>query len=284
MDIISKIKRGLRYIIKGVPTYYTTANVILLEPSNKLRGNNIIVTGGGRGLGYAMAKKFVQEGANVLIAGRNIEKLEKSAEELQCKALFLDVQDVNSFSSFLELAERSLGDKINCLVNNAGISLHEGNFMKVTPESFDNQFNTNLKGGYFLTQQFLKYVDDNNITKANVIFITSEKGIFVDNMPYGLTKCALNSLTQALANEYIRKGIRINAIAPGVTTSDMTGYKPEGNLYAYFQMNRRLYLPEEVAEIASFILSDAAHCLSGQIIAVNEGKTVNRPLEIRCFD
>ena len=59
MNIISKIKRGLRYIIKGVPTYYTTANIILLEPSNKLRGNNIIVTGGGRGLGYAMAKKFV---------------------------------------------------------------------------------------------------------------------------------------------------------------------------------------------------------------------------------
>lgn len=59
MEIISKIKRGLRYIIKGVPTYYTTANIILLEPSNKIRGNNIIVTGGGRGLGYAMAKKFV---------------------------------------------------------------------------------------------------------------------------------------------------------------------------------------------------------------------------------
>ena len=96
----------------------------------------------------------------------------------------------------------------------------------------------------------------------------------VDDRPYGLTKAALNSLVQGLAYRYIKYGIRMNAIAPGVTLSDMIGNK-SGNLYAPSQVTSRIYLPEEVAEIAAFLLSEESNLLNGQILVCNEGKTIN---------
>ena len=97
----------------------------------------------------------------------------------------------------------------------------------------------------------------------------------VDERPYGLTKAAINSLVQGLAYRYIKEGIRINAVAPGVTSSDMTGYKSEGNLYLQNHSTNRVFLPEEIAEIACFLLSDVSNLLNGQILYANEGNTIN---------
>ena len=154
MDKKATLKRVLRYILKGVPNVTVTADIHYTAPSEKLRGKRVIVTGGGRGLGYAMAKKFKDEGADVLIAGRNAEVLRESAERIGCKYLQLDVQDTGAFAQFIDEADRMLGGA-DCLVNNAGISLHENGFLDVSPEQFDMQFNTNLKGAFFLTQAFI---------------------------------------------------------------------------------------------------------------------------------
>lgn len=283
MKIKKFIKRGIQYILHGVPTQYVKANVAFLQPNEMLKGKNIIITGGGRGLGAAMAEKFTREGANVLIAGRSESTLKETVARIGCKYCVLDVTKISDFSTFIRKADMMMGG-INCLVCNAGISLHEGSFMNVNPDTFDAQISTNLKGSYFLAQEFIKYVLEKKLNNANILFVSSEKGVYVDYLPYGLTKRAINSLTQALANEYIHYGIRVNAIAPGITASDMTGLSAEGNLYASYQINRRVYLPEEVAEVASFLISDASSCLSGQILICDEGKTVNRPLEIKVFD
>ena len=124
------------------------ANISYLQPNNQLVGKKIIVTGGGRGLGFSMAKKFISEGAEVLIAGRSEKTLKASVEEIGCKYLLLDVQNVDSFKTFIEEADHMLGGA-NCLVNNAGISLHENGFLDVNPKQFDSQFDTNLKGAFF---------------------------------------------------------------------------------------------------------------------------------------
>lgn len=282
MELKATIKRCANYILHGIQPTDIRAEISYLQPNNKLNGKKIIITGGGRGLGASMAEKFVKEGAEVLIVGRTEKTVKETAERVSCKYLTLDVSKTESFANFIKQADQML-DGIDCLVNNAGISLHEGSFMNVTPDSFDKQITTNLKGCYFLTQEFIKYILQKDIKNSNVLFISSEKGVYVDYMPYGLTKCAVNSLTQALANQYIQSGIRVNAIAPGVTASEMTGYDANGNLYAPFQINRRIYLAEEVAEVAAFVLSDASKCLSGQIFICDEGKTVNRPLEIKVF-
>lgn len=82
-------------------------------------------------------------------------------------------------------------------------------------------------------------------------------------------------MVQGLACLFVKDGIRINAVAPGITASDMTGFKVDGNLYLAGNATERVYLPEEVAETACFLLSDASGCISGQVIVCNNGKTIN---------
>ena len=269
---------GIKHYLKKVlsiikPSKIVKANISFLEPNHRLEGKKIIITGGNRGLGFSMAQKFVSEGADVLIAGRNEEALKDSSQKIGCKYLVYDVADVSKAESFLEKSDQMLGG-VNVLVNNAGISLHEGNIRNVTPEQYDAQFNINLRGAYFLTQKFINLYETNHRTNGSVLFLSSERGQHVDDLPYGIIKAAVNSLTQGLAKLLIRNDIRVNAIAPGITATEMTGRTSE-NLNAPNYSTGRYYLPEEVAEVACFLISDAASCLSGQILVCNNGKSVN---------
>lgn len=272
MSIKSRLKHLVSFLLHGVPNP-VYANISYLSPNETLRGKKVVITGGGRGLGFSMAKKFVAEGAEVLIAGRNIKVLEESAKKLKCKYLQLDVSNPSEFDAFMDKAEELLGG-LNVLVNNAGISLHENTFFDVTPETFDKQVDTNFKGAFFLTQTFIRHIK-NTDTKACVLFVSSETGDTMDFRPYGFTKAAINSMVQGLAYLFAKEGIRINAVAPGITASDMTGLSTEGDISYRGNIPGRVYMPEEVAEVAAFLISDAAGCVSGQIITCNNAKTVN---------
>ena len=273
MNLTHQIKPAISYLIKGKAQVNITPTICYSSPNNILDGKRIIVTGGGKGLGFSMAKKFTQEGANVLIVGRDVNVLEESADLIGCQYLELDVTHTNNFHKFIEKSVEKLGG-VDCLVNNAGISLHENTFFDVNEETFDAQISTNFKGPFFLTQSFLKYIIQNN-QKGNVLFISSETGNTMDFRPYGFTKAAINSMVQGLAYLFRKQNIRINAVAPGITASDMTGIKHDGNLYAGNYATGRFYLPDEVAEVACFLLSDISGCLSGQIITCNNAQTVN---------
>ena len=269
-----RIKKTLNLILGLIrPVNKTVASITYTVPNNRLKGMNIIITGGGRGLGAAMAEKFVNEGANVLIAGRNENTLKETANKIGCQYLVLDIANVASFEKFLDDTESKIG-KINGLVNNAGISLHESTFFDVTPETFDSQISVNMRGGYFLTQKLTKRWLDNS-QKGNVLFVSSETGDMMDFRPYGFTKVAVNSMVQGLAYLFAKQGIRINAVAPGVTMSDMTGKRSTDNIYYSRNMLGRIYMPEEVAETACFLMSDVAGCISGQIITCNNAKSIN---------
>ena len=97
----------------------------------------------------------------------------------------------------------------------------------------------------------------------------------MDFRPYGSTKAAINSMVQGLAYLFAKEGIRVNAVAPGITASDMTGLSTEGDISYRGNISGRVYMPEEVAEVAAFLISDAAGCVSGQIITCNNAKTIN---------
>lgn len=270
MDLKKNIKAFIRLLQKRK---IIKANITLLEANQRLEGKKIVITGGTRGLGYAMAKKFIEEGAEVLITGRNKDNLEKAAKTIGCKYIQYDVTDFARLDSFVEQADKML-DGANVLVNNAGISLHEGTIRNVSYEQFDKQINTNLKGAYFLSQKFLCLYEKKHRTNGSILFLSSERGQYVDDLPYGIIKAAINSLTQGLAKMLIRNNIRINAIAPGITATDMTGVT-KSDLYADDYSTGRFYLPEEVAEIACFLICDASNCLSGQIIVCNNGNSIN---------
>lgn len=272
MSIKHKILTTLQTIVNG-PAKQITAEIKFIFPSQRLSNKHIVITGGGRGLGKAMAQKFIAEGAKVLICGRNEKVLISTANEIGAQYLKLDTTDTASFPFFIERARQKLG-RIDTLVNNAGISLHENDFFEVTPDTFDLQFATNLKGPFFLTQEFIKHLKS-TMTAGQVLFISSEAGETVDYRPYGFTKGAINSMVKGLANLFRLDNIRINAVSPGITASEMTGVDASGNINANDYGCGRFYLPEEIAETACFLLSDAAGCISGQIITCNNAQTVN---------
>lgn len=273
MSLSLLLKRAISYILHGTPIVNITAGITYTNSSEILKGKRIIITGGSRGLGLAMAKKCIEEGAIVLITGRNEDSLKKISKELGCKYSVLDIRETKNFNAFIEQAQNELG-AIDGLINNAGISLHEATFFDVNTNTFDDQIATNLRGPYFLTQSYINYLLKHKL-KGNILFISSEAGETVDYRPYGYTKAATNSIVKGLANLFRKEGIRINAIAPGVTVTDMTGVASNGNLYAGDYGEGRYYLPQEIAEVASFLLSDTSGCISGQIITCNNAQTVN---------
>ena len=278
MGLIEYLKRGARFVLFGVPEYKTTVEIHVMESQNLLQGRNIIVTGGGRGIGYYVAKKSIDEGANVLITGRNEKTLKEAVDKLGEHAQYVvsDVSKVKEIDSFLDKAKKCFhGNKIDSLVSNAGISLHEGNFHNVTEEDWDIQMDTNLKGNYFLVKKFVEYLEQQEDKKGNIVVITSERAKRPDDIPYGLTKVATSSFVQAIAHKVIAEGIRINGVGPGVTTSDMTGILRE-NIHAEWQVGKRCFVQEEIAEVVNFLLADTSACISGEIITCNQGNHIAR--------
>lgn len=272
MSILSRLKSIISVALHGErETVY--AQIACLGPNNSLKDKKIIVTGGGRGLGFHMAKCFKENGADVLIVGRNEETLSQSAREIGCNYLKLDITDYSTFDEFVQNADNIL-QGVNVLVNNAGISLHEPTFFDVTPEGFNRQMSTNFTGPFFLTQSFAKKMRDDG-RKASILFISSETGDTVDCRPYGFSKGAVNSMVRGLAYLFKKSRIRVNAISPGVTASDMTGLSDSGNLSAGDYGTGRYYLPDEIAQMATWIISDVTDCMSGQIITCNNGQTIN---------
>ena len=268
------LKRGFKYVTTESKQPIVKVEVVQKKPQDLFKGKSYIITGGGSGLGFSIAENLAKNGAKVIITGRNEEKLKKSCDSLGKNASYkvCDMQDVDSVIKMIdECCEKNAVDGI---VNNAGVSLHEWDFLKVTKEGYDSQFETNLRGSYFATQEYIRIMLDKKLG-GNVLFISSEAGTMCDDLPYGLTKRAIDSLTEALSFKYYKQGIRVNAIAPGVTATEMTKIDVNSDLYSA-NTSGRIFVPEEVAETALFLLSDNSKCVSGQIIHTNGGNHIKR--------
>lgn len=273
------IRKAAKFIVFEQPKEKVFVNVAQIRYGGILKDKHIVITGGGSGLGLAMAKKFASEGAKVLIVGRNEDKLKKAIGEIESGEASYSVFDVSKAdmaNEFFAQCQRKLDAPIDCFVSNAGVSLHENIFTNVTLEGFDRQFDTNMRGNYFLCKAFLEMKLKEKVDNANLLCISSETGNQAYDIPYGMTKAAVNSMVKAFSRRVYQHGIRVNAIAPGVTLSDMTKEYAEasdGNLYRDCASGR-IFKPEEVAEVACFLLSDASRCISGEIIHTNAGNHI----------
>ena len=272
-NVKNYIKRGIKYILNEHTQPIVKVEVFQKNYEKIFNDKIFLVTGGSSGIGYCIAEKLVQENSFVIITGRNEDKLKSALNKLgtNCEYIVYDVRDIDKASQTIEYIYEKYG-KLDGLINNAGVSLHEWDFLKVTPEGFDKQFYTNLKGSFFLTQSYVEKVITNR-KAGNVIFISSERGSMADVIPYGLSKASINSLVQGLSYQYYKQGIRFNAVAPGVTVSDMTKIKKEDDLYSD-NNSGRIFMPEEVAEIVTYLLSDYSKCISGEIIHCNGGNQI----------
>ncbi|HFD33138.1 MAG TPA: SDR family oxidoreductase [Gammaproteobacteria bacterium] len=235
-----------------------------------------IVTGGSKGIGKAIVKKLLQLKVKVALTyahdNATAETLEKELDLLQTPFLIIksDVTKLSDIVPLYQKIEEYWQAPVNYLVNNAGV-LKQGDFFAIAESEWDWIINTNLKGPFFLSQEFMKRYNNGNI--VNIASIGGQIG--GDKAPhYASSKGAIISLTKSLARLGSRKNIRVNAVAPGWI---------ETKIFSQQQLSRlqkeakqaiplgRLGKPHEVADAVAFLLSDDASFITGHCLNVNGG-------------
>jgi len=238
-----------------------------------------IVTGGGSGIGLAIAEKFTQNGIITIIAGRDKVKLEAAQLKLGdlCHAMVCDLSDLKSIPAFVEKVIQQFG-QIDILVNNAGINLKK-EFTEVTDEEFQSIITTNLCSVFSISREVVKHMLARG--SGNIINISSMAAQY--GLPkviaYSASKTAIDGITRAMAVELSPKGIRVNAIAPGFIYSAMTekalNSDPERKAKVFGRTPMgHMGQPEDIGETAYFLTSDAAKYITGVVLPVDGGNSI----------
>jgi|WP_296455923.1 3-oxoacyl-[acyl-carrier protein] reductase len=246
-------------------------NIGHLTPSELLKGHVILITGATGGMGKAISKKCVTQGAKVILADKEERKLHELQKEIgyASHSVCFDIRDISQYHHVFEDADAFFGN-IDCIVNNAGVSYHEGDFMNVTEESWDVQMEINLKAPYFLTQEWIRYYRRKNMKSGRIVMMASDTSGMGSTIPYGLSKAGISSFTYGLAKRLIIDGVRVNAIAPGTTLTPMTDDFTHGEVCRATTQGKRALFPEEIAELCVFLLSDLSTCVSGNVFGCSE--------------
>ena len=238
-----------------------------------------IVTGAGTGLGEACAKALAEAGASIVASGRRKELLNRVVSEIHTRggkalAIPTDVTRKEEVSSMVSEALKSFG-KVDILVNNAGINLVKP-FLKLTEQEWDAVLNTNLKGCFYCCQAVGKgMVERKSGSIINMVSVFGLTG-FMNISPYIASKGAIVQLTRALAVEWARYNVRVNAIAPSYIETEMTKRDIESD-ERVLQFNlskipmRRSGKPHELAGVVVFLASEASSFVTGETIAVDGG-------------
>ena len=244
---------------------------------NLLKDKVAIVTGAGRGIGRAIALKYAQEGANVVITDLKIdETVEAFIEELKGLGVKAKAYASNAtnFDDAHKLVEEVLADfgRVDVLVNNAGIT-RDGLMMRMTEEQWDLVINVNLKSAFNLihavTPVMLKQKAGSIINMASVVGVSGNAG----QTNYSASKAGMIGLAKSIAKELGSRGVRANSIAPGFIITDMThALSDEVRKQWEAQIPlRRGGTPEDVANVATFLASDLSSYVTGQTIHVCGG-------------
>lgn len=251
-------------------------SVAQIQRGEVLKGRRVLVTGGSSGIGLAVVAKCLSEGAIVVATGRNETKLEAAAAQLKSpllKTLVWDVSNILSHEAKLAEALQLAGGRLDVLVNNAGILGGHRQFLDLTEKVWEQIIGVNMKGLVFLTQRVVqKWIADGQGGK--IINMSSMRGTLgVQDGPYGMSKWALNGLTHGLGFKLAQHGIIVNGIAPGIIDTDSIAIDMDAKDNAYLNgvPVSRIGLPEEVAELAVFLMSDAANYIVGQTIICDGG-------------
>lgn len=273
MNLKAKIKKLLLQIAdifrKKEITYLTIKHV---KPTNLLENRVALITGGGSGIGKSIAKSFAESGAIVIIAGRKEEKLIKAKKEIfggNVYILQIDTTDTSSIPNKIKEAEQLLGGRnIDILINNAGVS---GGEISTTNEiEFDKIINTNIKGTFFMSKYFGEYMRDRGI-KGNILNIASSSSLRPATSAYNISKWGIRGFTIGLARLLAPHGITVNGIAPGPTATPMMMKNNEKNMAKPNSLIKRWILPEEIANMAVFLVSDMGKSIVGDIVYMTGG-------------
>ena len=249
-----------------------------------LQGKTALVTGASRGIGRAIASALAEAGAHVLVHyGRSAQNAESLVAGIRSKggradAITADLGTPDGATRLARDVRSIVGERLDVLVSNAGIS-KAATIKDLTVEDFDSLFATNVRGPFFLVQQLLPILGEG----SNIVVISSLGARAVVGKPdldspsllaYAATKGALETLVKNWAAILGPRGIRVNAVAPGVIDTDMSNFtKTEAGREVILGMQalKRIGKPPDVADVVAFLVSDAARWITGASIPVDGG-------------
>ena len=243
----------------------------------KCNGKIALVTGASRGIGRAAALALAGEGAHILVHyGRSIDEAKKVVEQIQtiggkAQAISADLAKPNGPAELAAKVRAIAGERLDILVANAGVGKNAG-IEETTIEEFDTLFAINVRAPYFLVQQLLPILRDG----SNVIFTSSlaARTSVGTISAYAATKGAIDTMVKHFAAALGPRGIRVNAVAPGVVATEMSSFTKteEGrDITIGMQALKRIAQPEDIAGAIAFLASDAARWVSGDTLRVDGG-------------
>ncbi len=248
-----------------------------------LEGKIAIVTGAAGGIGYAIAERFLRDGAKVVFADIDADKGANALSNLEklgeCRFIKADVGRRLDVHNLVAAAIEAFGD-IDILVNNAGI-VHGADFLDLTEDDFDRVLRVNLKGSFLTGQAVARYMVE-KVEKGGspgvIINMSSINAVFAiaNQVPYSISKGGVSQLTKVMALSLAPHGIRVNAIGPGSIMTDMLASVNDdpaarGRILSRTPMGR-IGDPSEIASVAAFLASDDASYVTGQTIYADGGR------------
>lgn len=242
----------------------------------ELKDKIAVVTGGAQGIGKTVGEELARQGAHVILGDVNLEGAQASAAEIKdnggsASAMELNVTDADGVQKTFDSISKEF-KLIDILVNNAGIT-RDGLVMRMKEADWDLVLSINLKGSFLCTQQAVKQMMKQK--SGSIVNIASIVGLMgnAGQANYSASKAGLIGLTKTTAREVASRGIRVNAIAPGFIDTAMTQVldeKVRERLIEQIPL-ARLGLPEDIANCVSFLVSDRAGYVTGQVLSVNGG-------------
>ena len=243
-----------------------------------LREKVAIVTGGTRGIGFSIVKKFLEEGARVILCGSREATARKALDEIltadpdaQVEAIWPDLNDPQAIQQAVADIVARHG-RIDILVNNAGI-VQRTSFYDYTAEEYDKIMDLNVRSLVICSQAVARQMREQG--KGVIINTSSMVSIYgqAAGVMYPASKSAVNGITKSLARELGKDGIRVNAVAPGVVRTDMVAKLPESLVQPIVEHIplKRMAEPDEIADAFDFLASDRASYITGTILSVDGG-------------
>jgi len=247
--------------------------------SDLLKGKVAVITGGTRGIGYAIVRQFVMEGANVALCGSKESTAKAASEKLlsefsraEVLPLYPNLSSPESMSEALKAVKERFG-RVDVLVNNAGIAQSDSLY-EYTEEAIDKILNLNIKSVVVCAQAAAKVMKEQG--RGGVIINTSSVVSLYGQARgccYPASKFAVNGITKSLARELAADGIRVNAVAPGITKTDMVASLPDAMIQPLINTIplHRIGEPEDIANAVVFLSSDKASYITGAVLSVDGG-------------
>ena len=239
-----------------------------------LKNKIAVITGGGRGIGKAIASQYSKQGATVVIAEFDENSGKNTAEKIGGHFFKTDISDENGVSSLFDYVKTNFSC-LDILVNNAGV-LDDSTLKKLKPDQFDNVIDVNLRGTYLCGKAAADImVEQEKGVILNAASVVAHNGNF-GQTNYVASKTGVIGMTKVWARELGKNGIRVNAVAPGFIKTDMTTQMPEKIIRMMEEKVplKRWGKPEDVANVYTFLASDMASYITGTVLNVDGGVVV----------